>query len=127
MQLRTPHHPVLDLLPWPKVRDRLITTFSMEESMWPVHQSEKLTLWRLVSDMDNAEEDGLEGVRINGYDAFDGSGWEVGQGFFSVWWWALDRDVIGRSNYWRIQRGDSKLALLGDEKSLKDRGFPTTT
>ncbi|KAF3311855.1 hypothetical protein TWF173_007942 [Orbilia oligospora] len=127
VQLKTPHHPVLDILPWPKVRDRLITTFSMEESMWPVHQSEKLTLWRLVSDMDNAEEDGLEGVRINGSDAFDGSGWEVGQGFFSVWWWALDRDVIGRSNYWRIQRGNSKLALLGDEKSLKDRGFPTTT
>ncbi|KAF3935156.1 hypothetical protein ABW20_dc0106063 [Dactylellina cionopaga] len=126
-QLTIPHHPMLDLLPWPKFRDRLISTFSLEETMWPVHKSERLNLLRLVYDMENSEGDGCEGVRVNGTNAYDGSGWEVGQGFFKVWWWALDRDIVGRSNYWRSQRGDPKLTLGADEKLLKERGFPTTT
>ncbi|KAF3914628.1 hypothetical protein AA313_de0201795 [Arthrobotrys entomopaga] len=119
-QLTVPHHPMLDLLPWPKVRDRLITTFSMEESMWPVHKSERLDLLRLVYDMENSEEDGCEGVRINGTNAFDGSGWEVGEKFFAIWWWALDRDVVGRSNYWRSQRGDPKLTLEACERTSSE-------
>ncbi|EPS38041.1 hypothetical protein H072_8271 [Dactylellina haptotyla CBS 200.50] len=126
-QLTVPHHPMLDLLPWPKVRDRLITTFNMDQSMWPVYESERLDLLRLIYDMENSEEDGCEGVRVNGTNAFDGSGWEVGQKFFTIWWWALDRDVIGRSNYWRSQRGDPKLTLGSDEKTLGEKGFSTST
>ncbi|KAF3930344.1 hypothetical protein ABW19_dt0207931 [Dactylella cylindrospora] len=126
-QLTVPHHPMLDLLPWPKVRDKLISTFRLQETTWPVHKSERLNVLRLVYDMENSEADGLEGVRVNGIDAFDGSGWEVGQGFFTVWWWALDPQVVGRSNYWRNQRGDPKLKLGDDENLLRGRGFPSST
>lgn len=54
-QLTTPHHPSLDILPWPSVRDKLIKMFDLPEEFWPRHPVDKepLNVVRLAFDMDS--------------------------------------------------------------------------
>ncbi len=105
-QLTIPHHPLIDVLPWPAVRTRLVRMYSMPSELWPRHPSDgsESSLVRLVYDM----EDG--GVRVTGGDPSDEDGWEVEQRFFDVWWWALDQSVISISDRKRALRGLPKLS-----------------
>ncbi|KAL7814207.1 hypothetical protein V8C44DRAFT_326068 [Trichoderma aethiopicum] len=108
-QLLVPHHPLLDFLPWPQVRDRMISIFSLPEGMRPPHAAGPLALANFAYDF----EDGSEGVRVYGGDPYDASCWEVGQVLFERWWFIFDRDVIENSNRWRRLRGAPPLALKG--------------
>ncbi|KAK1256356.1 hypothetical protein MKX07_008615 [Trichoderma sp. CBMAI-0711] len=108
-QLLVPHHPLLDFLPWPQVRDRVISIFSMPEGMRPPHAAGPLALVNFAYDF----EDNSEGVRVYGGDPYDASCWEVGQVLFERWWFIFDRDVIEVSNRWRRLRGAPPLVLKG--------------
>ncbi|KAL7962966.1 hypothetical protein V8C34DRAFT_268822 [Trichoderma compactum] len=108
-QLLVPHHPMLDFLPWPEVRDRVINIFSMPDEMRPPNATGPLALVNFAYDF----EDNSEGVRIYGGDPYDPNSWEVGQVFFERWWFIFDRDVIENSNRWRQLRGAPPLALKG--------------
>ncbi|KAL6807992.1 hypothetical protein GGI42DRAFT_319441 [Trichoderma sp. SZMC 28013] len=108
-QLLVPHHPMLDFLPWPEVRDRVINIFSMPDEMRPPNATGPLALVNFAYDF----EDNAEGVRIYGGDPYDPNSWEVGQVFFERWWFIFDRDVIENSNRWRQLRGAPPLALKG--------------
>ncbi|PTB70923.1 hypothetical protein BBK36DRAFT_1108462 [Trichoderma citrinoviride] len=108
-QLLVPHHPLLDFLPWPQVRDRVISIFSMPEGMRPPHAAGPLALVNFAYDF----EDNSEGVRVYGGDPYDASCWEVGQVLFERWWFIFDRDVIENSNRWRRLRGAPPLVLRG--------------
>lgn len=101
MQLSVPHHPVLDILPWPSVRDKLILIFSIPAEQRPAVAASPTALAELAYDL----EDSTEGVRIWGDDPYDDQNWEVGQKFWERWWWALDSDVVRRSNELRRMRG----------------------
>ncbi|KAL7949965.1 hypothetical protein V8C42DRAFT_309093 [Trichoderma barbatum] len=106
-QLLVPHHPLLDFLPWPGVRDRVINIFSMPDAMRPPNATGPLALVNFAYDF----EDNSEGVRIYGGDPYDPNSWEVGQVLFERWWFIFDRDVIENSNRWRRLRGAPPLAL----------------
>ncbi|RFU77951.1 hypothetical protein TARUN_4281 [Trichoderma arundinaceum] len=108
-QLLVPHHPMLDFLPWPGVRDRVINIFSMPDEMRPPNATGPLALVNFAYDF----EDNSEGVRIYGSDPHDPNSWEVGQVLFERWWFIFDRDVIESSNRWRRLRGAPPLALKG--------------
>ncbi|KKP07225.1 hypothetical protein THAR02_00655 [Trichoderma harzianum] len=108
-QILVPHHPMLDFLPWPEVRDRVINIFSMPDEMRPPNAKGPLALVNFAYDF----EDNSEGVRIYGGDPYDPNSWEVGQVFFERWWFIFDRDVIENSNRWRQLRGAPPLALKG--------------
>ncbi|KAL7915757.1 hypothetical protein GGI35DRAFT_430595 [Trichoderma velutinum] len=108
-QLLVPHHPLLDFLPWPGVRDRVISIFSMPDEMRPPNATGPLALVNFAYDF----EDNSEGVRIYGGDPYDPNSWEVGQVLFERWWFIFDRDVIENSNRWRQLRGAPPLALKG--------------
>ncbi|KAM0255845.1 hypothetical protein ACHAQJ_005350 [Trichoderma viride] len=108
-QTLIPHHPMLDVLPWPGVRDRVITIFSLPDAMRPPNAMGPLALINLAYDF----EDGAEGVRIYGGDPYDANSWEVGQVLFERWWFIFDRHVIENSNRWRRLRGAPPLALKG--------------
>jgi len=58
------HHPLLDLLPWPTVRDRLIGIFDLPEPARPAAARGPLGLAQLAYDL----EDTAEGLRIYGDD-----------------------------------------------------------
>ena len=96
-----PHHPVLDILAWPTVRDKMILVFSQPPEVRPPIAASPMALIDFVYDV----EDSAEGVRIWGDDPYDAENWEAGEAVFKKWWWALDSSIIGKSNDWRKERG----------------------
>lgn len=109
LQHVTPHHPLLDFLPWPSARDRIIAIFSLPEAARPPSAAGPLALVQFVYDL----EDSAEGMRIWGGDPYDAESWEVGQVLFERWWFIFDRDIVEQSNKWRQLRGASTLRLSG--------------
>ena len=108
-QLRVPHHPVLDFLPWPSVRERVITVLDLPDDARPPSAAGPLAVVQFVYDM----EDTAEGMRIWGGNPCDPQAWEVGQVLFERWWYIFDRAVIDQSNRWRELRGAPRLCLKG--------------
>ncbi|KAL4751962.1 hypothetical protein BDW72DRAFT_172494 [Aspergillus terricola var. indicus] len=107
-QLLLPHHPVLDILPWPSTRDKLIQIFNLPAPVRPQSAQDPLGLFRLVYDM---EDEGGEGVRVTGADVFDPGSWEIGQVVFQRWWWAFEAQLVQRWDRVRKARGESALAM----------------
>ncbi|KAI9034809.1 uncharacterized protein KD926_005457 [Aspergillus affinis] len=56
-----PDHPVLDLLPWPGTRDKLIQVFNLPDHLRPKSAQDPMGLTRLVYDM---EDIGGEGIKV---------------------------------------------------------------
>jgi len=111
-QMTVPHHPVVDLLPWPAARDRMIKVLSQPSEFRPPGAASPMALVDFIYDL----EDSAEGVRISGSDPYSEDSWEVGEKVFTSWWWMLDRDIIRRSNELRISRGAPMLggSILGE-------------
>ncbi|KAH8889655.1 hypothetical protein GQ53DRAFT_842563 [Thozetella sp. PMI_491] len=107
-QLLLQHHPVLDFLPWPLARDRIISIFSLPEQARPAAARSPLALVQFVYDL----EDTAEGIRIWGGDPYDPGAWEVGQVLFERWWFIFDRAIIEQSNRWRRIRGAAELRMI---------------
>ncbi len=107
VQRRIPHHPLLDLFPWPSVRTKLIIVFSQPVQFRPPIARDPLALMHMYYDID----DSAEGLRISGSDWHSAENWEVGQTLFKNWWWAFDRSVVDSSNALRAKRGAQKLML----------------
>jgi len=113
IQVRNAHHPVLDILPWPSVRNKLILIFAQAQDMRPPNARSPTALLDLVYDL----EDPTEGVRVCGDDPYADENWEIGEKMFSNWWWALNSQVINRSNEMRRNRG---APLLGLERNVQE-------
>ena len=107
-QQKIPHHPFIDILPWPSVRTKLIIVFSQPENFRPPSARDPLAIMKMIGDMDDTEE----GFRISGDDGLDSQNWEIGQAFFNNWWWALSREIVDRSNTLRDNRGATRLKLM---------------
>jgi hypothetical protein len=107
-QRAIPHHPFLDLLPWPGVRSKLVVAFGMPARRRPAAARDPLALMLLMADV----EDEVEGFKVAGPDGLDADAWEIGQAFVRHWWWALDREVVEKSNRLRLQRGAERLRLM---------------
>ncbi|KAK3305991.1 uncharacterized protein B0T15DRAFT_417003 [Chaetomium strumarium] len=123
-QLAVPHHPVLDLLPWPAVRDRMIGYLSLglEENISNSSSSGNSggngngsgsVTGSLLLDFIYDMEDGAEGIRVWGADPYDEANWEVGQAVFERWWFVFDKRVVEVSNRWRRRRGAEPLRIAG--------------
>ncbi|KAI1369710.1 hypothetical protein F5Y08DRAFT_101202 [Xylaria arbuscula] len=106
-QSSIPHHPVIDLLPWPSVRDRILLLMSLPDEARPAALAGPLAVAQLAYDL----EDAAEGVRIWGDDPCEPTAWEVGQVLFERWWFVFDRQVVDQSNYWRTLRGAATLCM----------------
>ncbi|KAG4433672.1 hypothetical protein IFR05_010840 [Cadophora sp. M221] len=102
-----PHHPILDILPWPAARSKLIRVFNRAPMFRPPVARDPYAIAKLLQDM----EDPTEGLSVNGPDGFDADNWEVGQKFFVNWWWALECSVIEKSSASRVSRGAEHLTL----------------
>ncbi|GAQ05425.1 hypothetical protein ALT_2746 [Aspergillus lentulus] len=103
-----PHHPILDLLPWPSTRDKLIQVFHLPPEMRPKSAQDPIGLLRFVYDMEDVSG---EGIKVRGGDPFAPEAWEVGQVVFERWWWAFDGEIVERSNYVRRERGKNQLVM----------------
>lgn len=107
LQVLTKHHPMIDFMPWPNVRERVIGIFSLPDEMRPPNAVGPMALVNLAYDFEHE----AEGVRIFGDDPCDPAGWEIGQLFFERWWFLFDRDIISNSNRLRRLRGAPALRM----------------
>ncbi|RGP65030.1 hypothetical protein FLONG3_9365 [Fusarium longipes] len=121
LQTSLPHHPVIDLLPWPGVRDRVISILSLPDELRPPRAQGALACVNFAYDL----EDTAEGVRIHGEDPYDPSSWELGQITFERWWFLFDNTIINTSNRWRKARGAPPL-LLSSRSSSKNSSSSTS-
>lgn len=96
------HHPWLDLIPLPKLRDNLILADA----------AGLLDEYKLCHDLcgHQSAADGFSGV-IVWRDPWDPSGWEITRTFLERWGWVL-RDcweLWVSTNYWRTRRGVGRI------------------
>lgn len=107
-QLSLAHHPILDIIPWPSVRDKLIRMYNLPPNFWPRHPDDgsECSLIRLVYDMEAG------GVRVWGADPASEESWEIEESLFAAWWWALDRKILLATNRRRTGRGQRPLQEL---------------
>lgn len=122
-QVVVPHHPLLDVLPWPSVRDKVIKIFTLPDEMRPSNAMGPLGMVNFAYDV----EDNSEGVRIYGEDPYDPGQWEVGQVLFERWWFLFDRGIIETSNRWRRLRGAPQLLLKGSDSPSPSTGASSST
>ena len=108
VQLSIPHHPWLDVFPFPSMRDNLISWshhFDDEDlcrdlmGFWDTHDSHAtLLVWGTPHDPHN---------------------WEVTPGFLAKWGWLLRgcSELLASSNRWRAKRGERPLFRRSAEAS----------
>ncbi|KAJ5972723.1 uncharacterized protein N7479_002641 [Penicillium vulpinum] len=103
IQRSIPHHPWLDLLPVPSMRDNLIRAGDFEEET------------QLCLDMKGSgnEHSGRTGI-IVWSDPWDPAGWEVTESFARSWSWVIKDclDLAHSTNRWRAQRNEGPLFRL---------------
>src|SRR5271170_2115347 len=109
LQKAVKHHPVLDLLPWPSVRSKILHILTLPQEVRPQRAKGDMpsVTMQLIFDM----KDAGGGLRVWGSNPFDENNWEVGPVFFQQWWWALNSEIVKRSNQIRMQRGEDTLRL----------------
>jgi hypothetical protein len=103
VQRAMPHHPWLDLLPVPSMRDNLIRAGD-------TYDEERLCL-----DMKGHGSmiTGKTGIVV-WRDPWDSSGWEVSESFARDWSWVIQgcEDLFRSTDFWRAQRGERLLFKL---------------
>jgi hypothetical protein len=101
LQCNVPHHPWIDLLPVPELRDNLL-----------LHGETTYDARQLCRDMRGfqAVSSGHGGVIVWG-DPWDPEGWEVTKAFAQKWPWVIrgNRSLLQSSNYWRVKRHEPAL------------------
>ena len=99
LQHITPHHPWIDLLPMPRMRDNIfckdVESFDEEELCHAMRgqapeNNPSLLVWR---------------------DPWDPTGWEVTEEFIMSWGWVIAgcTDLLRSTNSWRARRGERPL------------------
>ncbi|GKT65560.1 hypothetical protein ColTof4_03674 [Colletotrichum tofieldiae] len=101
-QLTAAHHPWLDLLPLPRMRDNLIKA----GEDW---DDEELCL-DLIG---NGDAPSGQGGMILWGEPWDPNNWEVTEDFVEKWRWILEgcEEMIRSSNYWRAKRGERRMRV----------------
>lgn len=102
-QLRTQHHPWLDLFPLPRMRDNLLIAASVITA-----EDEQ----RLFDDVMESGGGGNEwaGLVVWG-EPWDPRSWEISIPFLKHWGWIVRGcpEIIASTNYWRSQRGEKPI------------------
>lgn len=107
LQRNIPHHSIIDTLPWPSFRDRFLYTMSLPKALRPRVAQQDMPSVTLEIMM--AAKDVGEGIRVRGSNPYLAENWEVGQTFYSKFWWAIDPSIIYSSNRQRERRGEGPL------------------
>ena len=105
LQRRIPHHPWVDILPFPRMRDNLIRAGDEWDD-------------ELCADMIGFfhAPSRREGVIVWG-EPWDPRGWEATEDFVRYWGWAIEGccEIVESTNYWRARRGERPLWVAGCE------------
>ncbi|OGM45083.1 hypothetical protein ABOM_006630 [Aspergillus bombycis] len=108
LQLRTPHHPWIDLFPLARMRDNLLVATSVSRIL--TDDDEEL-LW---ADLVEWGGNGTEGADLIVWgEPSDPRNWEATVPFLKRWGWLLQgcSEILEATNYWRHIRGERRLRL----------------
>lgn len=100
LQLTLPHWPYIDLLPLPALRNKLLQAHDIIDPR---------DIWQ---DLANGE------VKVWGTQSWDERGWEITEPFARKWWFLMDEEVLGTTNFWRAARGEQGLDVGTLRRSL---------
>jgi hypothetical protein len=106
-QLRVPHHPIIDMIPWPSLRTKLILMYAMPPALRPPNARVPDSILQIAHDID----DPAEGFIVNGPNGMSEDEWEIGGAFLKNWWWAVDQEIVSKTNAQRVKRGVPRLLL----------------
>ncbi|KAH8819313.1 hypothetical protein F5884DRAFT_760232 [Xylogone sp. PMI_703] len=95
LQGLVPHMPLIDCIPFPSVRDRILLAGSLIP--FEVLQHDIVQV----------------GLKCWGRRPWDARGWELSEEFADKWWWILDEEIIAMTNYWREERAIKPLIWKG--------------
>ncbi|KAK9384136.1 hypothetical protein V1515DRAFT_487942 [Lipomyces mesembrius] len=106
IQCTVPHHPWIDIIPIPRMRDNMILA------------GESIDDEQLCHDL-CGKRTGVGSGIIVWKVAWDPAGWEVTETFMQLWGWAVQDcwDLFRSTNAWRISRGEKPLFRLPPEHS----------
>jgi hypothetical protein len=93
LQLTTPHHAYIDILPSPSLRDKLIQNGLQVSNAF---------MTQLSANTGDADQGGA--VTIWGQDLLSETAWEFSATVLEQWGWVLGREWGQRANFWRHQR-----------------------
>jgi hypothetical protein len=112
-QLTIPHHPWIDLLPVPELRNNLLR-----------RSSDSYDAAQLCRDMRGFQQvaHGRGGVTVWGQ-SWDPHGWEVSPDFAQKWPWVVQgcQSLLESTNHWRGTRGEPPLHVWHDTSLSHDR------
>ncbi|VUC35958.1 unnamed protein product [Clonostachys rosea] len=102
LQMTVTHHPWIDLLPLPRMRDNLLLADD---------QYDETALCTAILGC-NTNSGGRTGMIVWG-EAWDPAGWELTEEFIREWAWTLEGcdEFLASTNYWRQRRGKGALKL----------------
>jgi Domain of unknown function (DUF3425) len=109
LQRSIPHHPMVDVLVSPTVRDNMLIKGQYHKDDGKIcddivgNGNYECDIER--DECVNSEE--TRGLIVWG-DPFDIANWEVGDGFAKIWGWSLEgaKDLENSTNAWRSKRGE---------------------
>lgn len=106
LQTCTPHHPWIDLLPWPQVRDTILR-LTEEELI------DEDDLCYDIAEFDTFVSPSDKAALIVWGEPWDPRGWEASIPFLRKWFGILHgcTEILEATNYWREKRGEKKLKL----------------
>ena len=107
LQRRVRHHPIIDVLPWASFRDRFLYVMSLPEAMRP--KIARGDMGQVTLELMLAVKDAGGGIRVWDSDPFSLESWEIGQIFYSKFWWAIDAEIVKTSDRHRALRRESPL------------------
>ncbi|KAH8810669.1 hypothetical protein F5884DRAFT_670350 [Xylogone sp. PMI_703] len=108
LQKTVSHHPWVDILPFPQMRDNVLRIKLKENAGVdvPEFDEEELCQW-MVGLYPQQGEGGL----VLWGEPWDPASWEASEDFIHRWGWILKgcEDLMRSTNYWRRKRGESPL------------------
>ncbi|PTB68150.1 hypothetical protein BBK36DRAFT_1195014 [Trichoderma citrinoviride] len=117
LQRSTPHHPWIDILPFPQMRDNLLRLESSSSVAAEKQQYDADSLCHWMVGLDPSQKE--SGLILWG-EPWDLAAWEVTAEFLDRWGWTLEGcvDLFRSTNYWRSKRGLKPLFTLGKMGTL---------
>ncbi|KAK6499602.1 hypothetical protein TWF481_009967 [Arthrobotrys musiformis] len=105
------HHPWVDLIPVPRMRDNILR--GLEAGLF-----EEDELCRELAGADNTD-DAMQMSFLVWGESWDVKNWELGAGFIQRWGFLVHGcpEILEATNIWREKRGESKIEITEDMRS----------